>query len=109
MHNIVLQNEKANLNRARNPRDEDNLEERQPKKSLVQKETQPEQSTFGTLATTNGFVELSASKQKRNKKKKTGGVNEETPRVPVSRAKEKRTRLILCNNARGRYDIAHRS
>ena len=99
VHNIVVQNEKANLNRAR----------RQPKKSLLQKETQPEKSTSGTLAATNDFVEVSASEQKKNKKKKTGGVNEETPRVPVSRAQKKRWRLILCNNARGRYDIAHRS
>ena len=91
MLNIVLQNERVKLKRARNPRDDDKLEERQPQKPLLEREKQPEKKTSRTPGSTNDFVKVSTRKKEEDKEeKKTGGDNEGTPRISASRARNKK-------------------
>ena len=93
MTNLVLQNERTSLKRVRNPKDDDNLEERRPKKPLLEKEGKKKQKkgeTSDTSATMDP-VEVSKRRKKRTKtKKKTGGENEGIPSVPAPRARKKR-------------------
>ena len=70
MHNIVLQNERVKLKRARNPRDDDKLEERQPQKPLLEREKQPEKKTSRTPGSTNEFVKVSKRKKEEDKEDK---------------------------------------
>ena len=96
VHKIVLQNEIANLKRARNLRDEDKLEERQLKKPLLERLKQTEKKASGTSSTTKDFVEVSTRKKERTKKKKqTGEENEGTQRIQAFRARKKGRWLIL--------------
>ena len=72
MTNIVLQKEKTRIKTTRNAKYDDNLEERRPKKPLlekVRKKNQKEKDTSETLATMD-FVKVSKRKKKRTKKKR---------------------------------------
>ena len=72
MTKIVIQNERANLKRTRNLKDDDNLDEWRSNKPLVEKEkkkNQKENKTSETPATMD-FVEVGTRRKKTTKKQK---------------------------------------
>ena len=71
MTNIVLQNERFSLKRTRSPKDDDNPQEKRPKKPLLKKDRTKkpkEKENSETLVTTDNLTKVSTRKKKRRSK-----------------------------------------